>query len=173
MFTTSHATAVNDPAARGGGPKLTRSQVWRGLVLKAENPVPFLEAMSACAVAARGEHWLVRDFTLRGEDMQERVVFEPERRVVFERTKGSAMGTVTNEIVEREDGELELRFGFSLEVDGLAHGSAEEAAYAERMSRSYFEGVASTLAEIRRRVAAGELDACPPRAGGARGGAGS
>ena len=146
------------PVNDSGSPALPRRHLWQGLVLKAENPVPFLEDMTACAVVERNENGLLRNFTLRGEDMQERVTFEPERRVTFERTKSSAMGTVVNEIVETEDGGLALRFSFSLEVDGIPHGSPEETAYAERMSQSYFKGVASTLAEIRRRVAAGELE---------------
>ena len=140
-------------------PYLTRPQIWRGLVLKAENPVPFLDAMSACNVIERGDNWLLRDFTLRGEDMQERVTFEPEVRVTFVRTKSSAMGTVMNEIVETNDGEMGLRFTFSLDVEGLKDGSVEEAEFADRMSKSYFQGVESTLAEIRRRVTAGELNA--------------
>ena len=140
-------------------PRLTRTQIWQGLVLKAENPVPFLEAISACTVIERGENWLLRDFTLRGEDMQERVTFEPEKRVTFVRTKSSAMGTVMNELVELDGGEMGLRFTFELDVDGLDDGSSEEAEFADLMSRSYFQGVESTLAEIRRRVVAGELDA--------------
>tara|TARA_Y100001936_G_scaffold249050_1_gene298342 strand:- start:527 stop:916 length:390 start_codon:yes stop_codon:yes gene_type:complete len=128
-------------------------------VLKAENPVPFLDAISACNVIERGDNWLLRDFTLRGEDMQERVAFEPEERVTFVRTKSTAMETVMNEVVETNDGEMGLRFTFSLEVEGLEDGSAEEAEFADRMSKSYFQGVESTLAEIRRRVTAGELNA--------------
>lgn len=154
MFTLSHTMPVNDTE-----PRLTRAQIWRGLVMKAENPVPFLDAMSACAVIERGDDWLLRDFTLRGEDMQERVTFEPEERVTFVRTRSSAMGTVMNEIVQLDDGEMGLRFTFSLDVDGVEDGSPEEAEFAERMSKSYFQGVESTLAEIRRRVVSGEMDA--------------
>ena len=154
MFTLSHTMPINDRE-----PYLTRPQIWRGLVLKAENPVPFLGAMSACNVIERGDNWLLRDFTLRGEDMQERVTFEPEERVTFVRTKSSAMGTVMNEIIETNDGQMGLRFTFSLDVEGLEDGSAEEAEFADRMSKSYLQGVESTLAEIRRRVTAGELNA--------------
>lgn len=154
MFTLSHTMPVNTEELA-----LTRAQIWQGLVLKAENPVPFLEAMSACEVVDRGENWLLRDFTLRGEDMQERVTFEPEERVTFERTRSSAMGTILNEIVTLDDGGMGLRFTFTLDVDGLADGSPEETAFAERMSQSYFQGVGSTLAEIRRQVRSGELDA--------------
>lgn len=154
MFTLSHTMPVNTEE-----PTLNRAQIWQGLLLKAENPVPFLDAMSACTVIDRGDNWLLRDFTLRGEEMQERVTFAPEERVTFERTKSSAMGTILNEIVTLEDGAMALRFKFTLDVDGLADGSAEETAFTERMSQSYFQGVGSTLAEIRRQVRSGELDA--------------
>lgn len=154
MFTLSHTIEVNDEE-----PRLNRAQIWKGLLLKAENPVPYLDAMSACTVIERGDNWLLRDFTLRGEDMQERVTFEPKERVTFVRTRSSVMGTILNEIVELDNGEMGLRFTFSLDVDGLEPGSAEETAFAERMSQSYFQGVGSTLAEIRRQVRAGELDA--------------
>lgn len=150
MLTLSHTRPVNE-----NGETLSRDQLWLGLVLKAENPVPFLAAMSACEIVDRGENWLLRNITLRGEEMQERVTFEPEERVLFVRTKGSALGSILNEIVETDAGDLALRFTFNLTVDGLEDGSPEEAAFADRMSQSYFAGVDSTLAEIRRRVAAG------------------
>ena len=154
MFTLSHTIPVNDTQ-----PRLNRAQIWEGLVLKAENPVPFLEPMSSCDVIERGDDWLLRNFTLRGEDMQEQVTFEPQERVTFVRTKSSAMGTIMNEIVELDDGAMGLRFTFTLDVDGVEDGSLEEAEFADGMSKSYFQGVGSTLAEIRRRVEAGELDA--------------
>lgn len=154
MFTLTHTIPVNTEK-----PHLNRAQIWQGLLLKAENPVPFLDAMSACTVIERGENWLLRDFTLRGEDMQERVTFEPQERVTFVRTKSSAMGTILNEIVELDDGEMGLRFTFTLTVESLADSSDAESEFADRMSKSYFQGVGSTLAEIRRQVRAGELDA--------------
>lgn len=153
MFTLSLTMPVNTEK-----PSLNQAQIWQGLLLKAENPVPFLDAMSACTVIDRGDNWLLRNFTLRGEEMQERVTFEPKNRVTFERTKSSAMGTILNEIVTLDDGDMGLRFTFTLDVDGLVDGSREETEFAERMSRSYFQGVGSTLAEIRRQVESGEMN---------------
>ena len=91
--------------------------------------------------------------------MQERGVFEPEARVIFTRTKSKAMGTVINEIINTENGESAQKFTFSLTVAGLKTGSEAETKYAERMSKSYFKGVTTTLKEIRRRVQSGKLDA--------------
>ena len=118
MFTLSHTMPVNTEK-----PSLNQAQIWQGLLLKAENPVPFLDAMSACTVIDRGDNWLLRNFNLRGEEMQERVTFEPKNRVTFERTKSSAMGTILNEIVTLDDGDMGLRFTFTHDVDGLVDGS--------------------------------------------------
>ena len=153
MFTLSHTMQVNSEE-----PTLNRAQIWQGLLLKAEDPVPFLDAMSACTVVDRGDKWLLRDFTLRNEKMQERVTFEPEERVTYERTKSSAMGTILNEIVTLDNGGMGLRFTFTLDVDGLTDGSPAETKFVERMSQSYFQGVSSTLTEIRRQVRSGELN---------------
>jgi len=157
MFTVSRTLDVNDSTATE--PTLTRGHVWRGLVMKAEDAVPFVGAMERCTVVERGEGWLVRDILLRGEEMRERVTFEPENRVTFERVRSSTMGTILNEIVEDADGVLRLRFTFSLEADGVAPGSAEEKHFAERMADSYLDAVNTTLAAIRALVGRGDLPA--------------
>ena len=108
MFTLTHTIKVNDIE-----PHITRSQIWQGLVLKASNPIPFLEVISTCEVIDRGENWILHDFNLRGEETQELVTFQPERRITFERTKGSVMGTILNEITELKNGELGLRYIFT------------------------------------------------------------
>ncbi|MEC9206786.1 MAG: AtaL-like protein, partial [Pseudomonadota bacterium] len=104
MFTLTQTIKVNDIE-----PHLARSQIWQGLMLKASNPVPFLEAISTCEVIERGENWILHGFTLRGEETQELVTFQPERRITFERTKGNVMGTILNETTEPKNGELGLR----------------------------------------------------------------
>ena len=154
MFTLTQTIKVNDIE-----PHLARAQIWQGLMLKASNPVPFLEAISTCEVIERGENWILHGFTLRGEETQEFVTFQPERRITFERTKGNVMDTILNETTEPKNGELGLRYMFSLVPSTLENGGAEEAKFAKHMSESCVRGVHSTLVEIRRRVAIGEIDA--------------
>ena len=69
------------------------------------------------------------------------------------------MGTVLNEIIELKNGELGLRYTFSLVPSTHENGGAEETKFAKHMSESCVRGVHSTLVEIRRRVAIGEIDA--------------
>jgi hypothetical protein len=133
--------------------QLNRHEVWLGLLMKAANALPFVPAMEKCEVVERGDGWLVRDILLFGSPMTERVTFEPERLVTFERIAGPTPGTIENEIGEDADGRLTLRFGFRLRADGIPEGSQEEADHFAPSIPAYDGAVASTLAAMRRLVA--------------------
>ena len=143
------------PVNAEGEPELTRSDVWAGLVMKADNALPFVPAMTFCEVLERrGEHEFDREIEFRGQRFTERITLEPESRVTFTRIAGDVLGTIANEI-EENDGELSLRFSFALVLKGVEPGSAQEAEYAEGMKGDYLKAVEATLAAIRR-VARGE-----------------
>jgi hypothetical protein len=131
--------------------------VWHGLLLKAENALPFVPQMTECNTFERGENYLVRDIVFRGEPARERVTFFPEYRVLFDRLSGITRGTIQNEIEEDDRGELTLRFTFALEKEGLAPGSPEEQEYAKMMEGDYLGAVQATLNAIRRWVQEGTL----------------
>jgi Domain of unknown function (DUF1857) len=152
MIYVSHAIPINE----AGQPVLDRSAMWDGLVQKANNALPFVPAMTQCHVIARhNDLGFDRDIELRGQHMTERILLEPEHRVVFTRLAGPVLGTIANEIEEAADGELSLRFSFALCVSGVSGGSEEERGYAEGMTQDYLKAVAATLTAIRR-VASGE-----------------
>ena len=65
----------------------------------------------------------------------------------------SVQGHIKNEILDAADGELELRFTFTLSLEGVAEGSAEEKQYAATMEADYLKAVQATLSAIRRSVA--------------------
>ena len=129
---------------------LSRADVWRGLEAKANNPLPFVPAMTHCEVKERGENLIVREIEFRGERFGERVTLQPQESVVFERTFGSVLGTIRNDILESDDGELQLRFSFDLELEGVEAGSQQERDYEETMKGDYLKAVDATLAAIRR-----------------------
>ncbi len=81
---------------------------------------------------------------------------EPQETVRFERTSGDVLGTILNEILEDDDGELSLRFSFDLELQGVEAGSAQETEYEATMKGDYEKAVEATLAAIRRWVREGE-----------------
>jgi len=129
--------------------KLTRDLVWRGLVMKAENPLPFVPVITKCTVRERSADRLVREIVDKGDAIVENVTFQPQRMVKFERVSGRVLGTILNEIIEDGDGDLALRFTFTLTVQGLAAGSAEETEFAANMEQGYLMAVAATLKAMR------------------------
>jgi hypothetical protein len=135
---------------------LDRSDVWRGLEAKANNALPFVPAMTFCAVSSRTDTTIEREIEFRGERFGEHITLAPEHTVTFERTSGSVLGTIRNEILEDDAGALLLRFAFDLELQGVATGSAEEGDYEATMKGDYLKAADATLAAIRRAVREGE-----------------
>ncbi|WP_213576599.1 SRPBCC family protein [Rhodococcus sp. USK13] len=149
MIEVSKTLAVNTPDTAD----LTVDDLWDGLVMKAENPLPFVPAITACTVTDRFDGGLVREIVLGGETVREVVTLYPQRRVHFVRTHGAAKGTIDNEIEFAEDGNLLLTFTFRIVLDGVEAGSAAEAEFAERMEADYLSAVATTLDAVRSRSA--------------------
>ena len=152
MIYVSHSLPVNEPDQ----PEVTRDDLWRGLVAKAGNALPFVAAMSRCEVLEHhGENVFDRSISFRGQDFVERITLEEPHRVVFTRLAGPVLGTIANEIEGSDSGDgpdLSLRFSFALVVQGVEGGSAEERTYADGMTDDYLKAVASTLDAVRRVV---------------------
>ena len=146
MIYVSHQLPANVP----GQPRLDRSAVWNGLVLKANNALPFVPSMTFCEVTARhSETEFDRDIDFRGQRFTERITLETPHRVVFTRIAGPVLGTIANEI-EGPDDDLRLRFSFALVVSGVEGGSAGEREYADSMTGDYLKAVEATLNAMRR-----------------------
>src|SRR5579859_6049309 len=127
MIFVSHALPVNVPDE----PRLTPANVWDGLVLKANNALPFVPSMTYCEVTQRHSDTVFdRDIDFRGERFTERITLEAPHRVVFTRIAGPVLGTIANEI-EGPDDDLKLRFSFALVVAGVPGGSEQERGYAD------------------------------------------
>jgi hypothetical protein len=147
MVHASRTIKVNDDPRQ---PPVTRSLVWRGLVMKAENPLPFVPVISSCKVLERRDNGLLRQIVDKGDTITEVVTFHPERMVRFERTSGRVLGTILNEIIEDADGDLALKFTFTLTIEGVAAGSPEEKDFAGQMEASYLMAVRATLEAMRK-----------------------
>jgi hypothetical protein len=157
MIYVTHSLPVNDP----GEPTLDRAAVWEGLVMKANNALPFVPAMTHCEVTARlDDETFDREIELFGDRYSERITLQPQRRVVFTRISGPVLGTIANDIEEVE-GALYLRFSFALVLEGAQSGSLEESAYADETTSQYVAAVGATL-EAMRRVARGEAPVTMP-----------
>jgi hypothetical protein len=152
MIFVSHALPVNV----AGEPQLDRAAVWDGLVLKANNALPFVPSMTYCEVTERySDTTFDRDIDFRGARFTERITLEEPHRVTFTRIAGPVLGTIVNEIeganeIEGPADDLKLRFSFALVVEGVEGGSAEEQEYADSMTGDYLKAVAATLNAMRR-----------------------
>jgi ketosteroid isomerase-like protein len=159
MYQLSRTVPVNEPKKSF----LSRHDVWNGLLMKANNALPYVPEMKKCEVVEQGDGWLVRDIMLKDVPLREKVTFEPEQRVIFERTRGSELGRIENIIGEDASGNLTLTFAFSLKKDGIAEGSDAEKAHFAPMESAYLNAVASTLAAVRRTVDEKGREYLPPK----------
>jgi Domain of unknown function (DUF1857) len=147
MVQASRTIKVNDDPSET---PLDRGQVWRGLVMKAENPLPFVPVISSCKVIERRPDGLIREIVDKGDTIREVVTFYPQRMVKFERTSGRVLGTILNEIIEDADGDLALKFTFTLTIENVAAGSAAERDFAAQMEDGYLMAVRATLDAMRK-----------------------
>jgi hypothetical protein len=148
----SRSVLVNgpdDPEA----PSLTRDDVWDGLVMKAENALPFVPKMEKCDVVEQRENFILRDINFAGDDLREAVTLTPKSKVEFRRVEGRVLGRITNEILGDTPDDLELKFSFALEINGVEAGSKEEKEYEENMRGAYEGAVVATLGAIRKLAA--------------------
>ena len=156
MIFVSHALPVNVPDE----PRLGQQQVWDGLVLKANNALPFVPAMTYCEVTRRHSDTVFdRDIDFRGQRFTERITLEAPYRVTFTRIAGPVLGTIANEIESTDDGDLALRFSFALVIHGVMGGSQAEQEYADSMTGDYLQAVAATLNAMRRLAEGAEVPA--------------
>lgn len=142
MYVMSHAIEVNP---EGETPTLKQEDVWRGLVMKAENAIAFVPGMTKCDVVERGDDWLLRDVEFNGQSFQERITFRAPVQVHFERVGG---GFIENTISTSGRGLL-LAFTFGLLFPGTEPGSPAERDRGASMKGDYIGAVAATLATVR------------------------
>jgi Domain of unknown function (DUF1857) len=147
---------VNPP---GSEVRLTRDDVWRGLMWKAEVPMPFVEPIVDCEILERFDDGFLREIqhlTPSGvpEPIQERIILDPQQTVTFLRLSGGTVGRIINEIVE-DSGELFLQFHFVLGLLGVAHRSPQEDEYRAGFARGYLSAVSTTLEALREMVRTG------------------
>ena len=77
MYTLSVSVDVNPS---GVTPTLTQEQVWRGLMMKAENAVLFVPRMQACTVLERWSDGLLREVVNDGNRFREKITFAPRSK---------------------------------------------------------------------------------------------
>lgn len=153
MHVVSLSIEVNPP---GVTPVLTREQLWRGLVIKAENPMDFIPGLESSRILEHFDGGFMREIVLRGQVIKERITFAQPVQVHFLRVDTADSGWITNIASESKYGLL-LTFTFALNYAGTKPGSDEERARGNSLIEHYQTTIARTLAATRRLVEAGKI----------------
>ncbi|MEV6604909.1 AtaL-like protein [Kutzneria sp. NPDC051319] len=131
--------------------QLSVEELWTGLRNKAENPVGYIPAITACSVLEKTEAGFVREITIADTvRQQERVTFEPKRRVVFEQLTDPDLETIINQISVDGQG-VSLTLTIVLSPAGAERAEREPEFLSK--TEAYFAGTLVTIVDELHRTA--------------------
>jgi hypothetical protein len=149
-----HLVEINSP----GNPlitPLTRHQLWRGLVMRAENPTLFVPHLDACEIVARTEVTLTRKLTYGKLVIEDRVSYLEQHQVRYHiaAQKDFSDSTLTMTIEEPQPDYLYVRF----EYEDASLDEGADAMYNNFRRSAYKESDIDTVHVIRKLVAEGSI----------------
>ncbi len=138
---------------------LSREQLWRGLVVRAERPTLFVMGLDSCEITQRSDYALSRILSFGQLKVRDEVRFEPLERVHYHVPKQDdiPVSDLTMTVEEPQPGALFVRFEYDdhqRDVEG-----DETAFYNEFRREAYKEADIDTIRMIRQLAAEGRLDA--------------
>jgi Domain of unknown function (DUF1857) len=151
-----HLVEINDPLNPLIDP-LTRNQLWRGLVRRAENPKEFVLALDACEITAHGDNTLARALTFGRLVIRDQVTLRPEHEVRHDIEASAEVpgGTLVVTIEEPDAGQLFVRFAY--DTRAIEGGPPRDAYYDEYVKQAYVEADVDSIVTIRRLIVEGKL----------------
>jgi hypothetical protein len=153
----THLVEINDPhnpliAA------LSRAQLWRGLVLRAETPTVFVPYLDGCNILEKSEQALARELHYGELVVRDRVSFIPQHQVIYQvpEQQGIPASRLTMTIEEPEPEILFVRFEYD---DGASEEEdTAQAFYNDFRKSAYTESDIDTIRTIRQMAELGQLD---------------
>ncbi|GGC11430.1 hypothetical protein GCM10007205_20730 [Oxalicibacterium flavum] len=143
---------------------LTRDQLWRGLVLRAEQPMLFVSYLDECTHLAREtdaqeRDTLTRELRYDALRIRDTVTFTPQQNVRYDVPAQGEIPTssLVVTIEEPQEGALFVRFVYD---DGRSEDDSMDAFYNEFRRSAYQEADIDTIKMIRELAAQGRLQ--PP-----------
>ena len=152
-----HLVAVNDPM----NPlidTLTREQLWRGLVLRAEQPTAFIPHLDQCEILERDAGSFTRRLSFGDLVIEDRVFLTPLQEVRYDvPAQGEIAASNLRMIIEAPtNAMLFVRFCYD---DGQGdHVDEANAMYDEFKKSAYQEADTDTVRILRQMAAEGKLD---------------
>jgi hypothetical protein len=147
-----HLIEINDPTNPLLEP-LSRSQLWHGLVLRAETPELSVIGLDACVMLERRENYLHRELRFGHLRVQDKVYFTPLQEVRYEvlATEAFPASQLSMRIEEPYPGRLFVRFVYGSEQE------QEEEMVRGHLKQAYIESDNDTIAVIRELGKLGKL----------------
>ncbi|GAB3542732.1 SRPBCC family protein [Noviherbaspirillum agri] len=152
----SHLVEINDPR----NPlieSLSREQLWRGLVLRAETPTDFVPYLDRCEILERSALVISRELHYGDLVVRDHVTFQPQQRIVYHvpQQKEIPASQLTMTIEEPQPEIFFVRFEYEDESSEAA--GSEEAFYNEFKRSAYQESDIDTIRTIRQMAESGRL----------------
>jgi hypothetical protein len=153
----NHLVEINDPANPLIEP-LTREQVWRGLLQRAEDPVPFVVGLDECRIVERSRDGLTRELVFGSLIVRDRVSYDTLRSVRYDTAaqEGMPAGQLVMSIEEPQPGALFVRFEYD-SGPALEPDDAMSEMYDDFRRNAYEESDIDTVRRIRELAATGQL----------------
>jgi hypothetical protein len=153
-----HLIEINDPL----NPlidALTREQVWRGLVLRAESPKLFVPHLDECTIDERDSGSFRRRLRYGELEIVDRVLMTPLQQVRYEIAAQGEIAASSLTMSIEMPGEYTLFVRFKYDDGHDAETDQANAMYDEFKKSAYQEADIDTIKIIRELAAAGRLDA--------------
>jgi len=150
-----HLVEINDPFNPLIDP-LTRDQLWAGLRMHAEDPVPFVLGLDHCHIAQRADDRLARELRFGRLLVRDTVTFRPNAQIHYrsEASPEVPAGTRIVTIEEPQPGELYVRFVYETLPQGQDPVPRE---YRKVMEQAYVAADIDVIGHIRRLAEDGTL----------------
>lgn len=152
-----HLIEINDPM-NPLTDTLTREQLWRGLVLRAEQPTMFIPHLDACEILERGPGLLKRRLRFGELVIEDQVHLSPLQEVRYEvPAQGEIAASSLRMIIEAPTSAMLLvRFCYD---DGQGeHTDPANAMYDDFKKSAYQEADIDTVRVLRQLAGEGKLD---------------
>lgn len=153
-----HLIEINDPL-NPLADTMTREQLWRGLVLRAEDPKMFVPHLDECTISERESGSFMRRLRYGDLIIDDKVVLHPLREVRYEvPAQGDiAQSLLTMTIEAPSEGVMWVRFLYD---DGNPSATDETGRMYEDFKKSaYQEADIDTIKIVRQLASEGKLDA--------------
>lgn len=151
-----HLVQVNDPLLPLIDP-LTRDQIWRGLVMKARDPLPFVYALDSCTLLSETADAVRRELRFGRVIVRDTVTFLPPDRLRQEiEPAGEVPGATLLTTIEAPD-DLQLFVRFEYETRAIPGAPPPDAHLEGFVKQAYVEADRDAIRTIRRLVQEGRL----------------